>query len=799
MAYQQQPEEGIWDTDIGDVVPALRRKPTINEKASQYSRQTGLSHHILLNDKLGPTTHNHSYPRQSDDEIEAEDEDDDEDEETCITSNHDKVLEEFHNALKRGKVDVEDFMCRQPPQVQQNIGKKGTDGRTLLHKIFSQTGPKKFGERRILCKWIMSRYPELYRETQDDGRTILHIAAQKFNDGINDRVTFFIQEFTQQTSVLLLNSKLIHQIMPHIRKCDGKLVAIILGLPEDAEEDSNPPANVHLDDEHGNSVLHLAARYDHHDSPEAIQTQLRLVETVLKSCPNALKQRNKDGHSPYQYRLDTYFNHFPRAKDSDDIPLHDDKIAMFLKDKIMHIQDRDQTIRLLHGDVQEREIHLDLVELENRTYPVSRNDLEVLVQSLKFENILQYVQIPRYPFSTRGTAATSADDTETNRDGIGRRDFKLIFDLLHKKGVKKIIKLIVDDDEDTPHSDEIIEQLSCFEIEEWDWRKMDICSEVIRTAAPHVQQVFLYSSGNNSVLHGWSCSDGLNQLKNLREVHTFIRRRLESEERTKKYAADFKTRMTANCGPGVRISEPRIQKATGRIDQSWFPGSDKMATNAWLENMDKFVSFITNLPDEIKSQPAVRVAIIDDGIDSMQPGLKDSIEDGVTFYTQRGKFVNRTNPYYFSSTGHGTLMAQLVLRVCPKAQLYIARLNQGHSSSGSIQPTAESAAKAIRWAIKKRVHIISMSWTIEKTNKNARQIEELEAAIKEAHKSRILMFGAASDQGYNSSGKPYYPAKGTGVICIGAAKGSGHAEEVAEKDSDYLFPGGTLGIKLPRP
>jgi len=109
--------------------------------------------------------------------------------------------------------------------------------------------------------------------------------------------------------------------------------------------------------------------------------------------------------------------------------------------------------------------------------------------------------------------------------------------------------------------------------------------------------------------------------------------------------------------------------------------------------MDKFVSFITNLPDEIKSQPAVRVAIIDDGIDSMQPGIKDSIEDGVTFYTQREKFVNRTNPYYFSSTGHGTLMAQLVLRVCPKAQLYIARLNQGHSSNGSIQPTAESAAK----------------------------------------------------------------------------------------------------------
>jgi hypothetical protein len=220
--------------------------------------------------------------------------------------------------------------------------------------------------------------------------------------------------------------------------------------------------------------------------------------------------------------------------------------------------------------------------------------LEVLVTSLKFENILQYVQIPRYPF--RGTATTPSDDARTNRDGVGRRDFELIFDLLYNKKVKKIIKLIVDDDEDIPHSDEIIEKLSRFEIEEWDWRKMDICSEVIRTAAPDVQQVFLYSSGNNSVLRGWSCSDGLNQLKKvsiaspmnkkscidtlykLREVHTFIRRRLESEDRTKKYATDFKTRMIDNCGPGVHISDPRIQTATGRTDQSWFPGSDKMAT-----------------------------------------------------------------------------------------------------------------------------------------------------------------------------------------------------------------------------
>jgi predicted metal-dependent peptidase len=111
----------------------------------------------------------------------------------------------------------------------------------------------------------------------------------------------------------------------------------------------------------------------------------------------------------------------------------------------------------------ESQIHLDLVELEHRNCAASVNDLEGLVQSLKFENILQYVQIPRNLFSSTTKVASSIEDTE-HQDGIGRTDFKLIFELLKKKGVSKIIKLIVDDDEDTPHSDDVIETLRCFNI-----------------------------------------------------------------------------------------------------------------------------------------------------------------------------------------------------------------------------------------------------------------------------------------------------------------------------------------------
>jgi len=112
--------------------------------------------------------------------------------------------------------------------------------------------------------------------------------------------------------------------------------------------------------------------------------------------------------------------------------------------------------------------------------------------------------------------------------------------------------------------------------------------------------------------------------------------------------------------------------------------------------MDKFVNFIANLPVKLPLQKAIRVAIIDDGTDFMGPGhFNDSIKEGRSFFTKQNENHTRIVPYYFSSTGHGTLMAKYVLKICPKAHLYIARLDQGYSSNGTVQPTAESAAKVI--------------------------------------------------------------------------------------------------------
>jgi len=131
------------------------------------------------------------------------------------------------------------------------------------------------------------------------------------------------------------------------------------------------------------------------------------------------------------------------------------------------------------------------------------------------------VEIPARLFPAKETETpTVKPAANLDATGSGRKDFQMIFAGLKRKGVKKIIRLVVDDDAETPHSDEVIEELSCFEIEEWDWRRIDLCSERIKIAAPRVRTLSLYSSGNSAVLWSWSGVDGLPGLEYVRHPVT---------------------------------------------------------------------------------------------------------------------------------------------------------------------------------------------------------------------------------------------------------------------------------------
>jgi hypothetical protein len=159
-------------------------------------------------------------------------------------------------------------------------------------------------------------------------------------------------------------------------------------------------------------------------------------------------------------------------------------------------------------------IFLDLSGYQTMT----KGDLKKIISILKFEDILQFVDIPKIIAEDSNVANIKKSRGRTSRpDGGGRTDLEEVFGFL--KGVHTIIKVTVNDLEPPTHTDEAIETaLKNKGVEIWDWRKVDLCSEVIRKVAGDVREVHLYWGGKNVVLRGWSEEEGLPQLRKLEKI-----------------------------------------------------------------------------------------------------------------------------------------------------------------------------------------------------------------------------------------------------------------------------------------
>jgi subtilisin family serine protease len=96
--------------------------------------------------------------------------------------------------------------------------------------------------------------------------------------------------------------------------------------------------------------------------------------------------------------------------------------------------------------------------------------------------------------------------------------------------------------------------------------------------------------------------------------------------------------------------------------------------------------------------------------------------------------------------------------------------------------------KAIEWAMKKKVDLISMSFGLTAPQ------SDIQRAIKTAAAQNILMFAAASNQG--GTQEPTFPASDSSVMCIYAADGNGNRS----KTNPQTIPGesrfSTVGIAL---
>jgi subtilisin family serine protease len=96
--------------------------------------------------------------------------------------------------------------------------------------------------------------------------------------------------------------------------------------------------------------------------------------------------------------------------------------------------------------------------------------------------------------------------------------------------------------------------------------------------------------------------------------------------------------------------------------------------------------------------------------------------------------------------------------------------------------------KAIEWAIKKKVDIISMSFGLTAPQSG------IQHAIKTAAANNILMFAAASNQGQGH--EPTFPASDSSVMCIYAADGNGNKSKTNPQTIAGKSRFSTVGIAL---
>ncbi|SPO02208.1 uncharacterized protein DNG_04881 [Cephalotrichum gorgonifer] len=406
---------------------------------------------------------------------------------------------------------------------------------------------------------------------------------------------------------------------------------------------------------------------------------------------------------------------------------------------------------------------------------------------------------------------------------VGSSDFYIFFKWLkQERKVNRVIEVIVEDLEPTgrrPHSDKAIKEcLSGLKVETWEWRRMDIPADVIfNTCGEHISTLYLYCSGLKAVLQSWADSNGLVRLKHLKYVHVNVYQGLESAKTIEKYIHEFKEELNAMYERSWQ-RRLKIDHATAPNRSSHWAGGDPGAPDVksesepgykeqeWLKCMDDFAEFMDLLDNE-RGEP-VKVALIDDGVKTSYEGLSNNVKSGwshsVAGLGRTGGGTQRVplRGYNSSHTGHGTVMAYYIRRVCPKVQLYVAKLQPAENTdSDGNQPTfsVTSATDAINWAVEKGVHVICMSWAIDKAS--GPDGDALRNAIHKAASKSILIC-AHPDKGQGQTNDTFpYSADTRRILCIGAANQDGMRwDKIDANDTscNYFFPGVELGIQVRR-
>lgn len=178
---------------------------------------------------------------------------------------------------------------------------------------------------------------------------------------------------------------------------------------------------------------------------------------------------------------------------------------------------------------------------------------------------------------------------------------------------------------------------------------------------------------------------------------------------------------------------------------------------------------------------AIKIAIIDSGIDANHPDIKNSIKENIRI----SELVECSN----NNTDHGTAVAGIIcahpqnekglLGIVDNAQIY--SIDVTDNSNGSVETS--SLINGINIAVEKNVDIINISIGVLNDN------QQLHNAIKRAYEAGIVIVSSAGNFMDKSL---LYPSAYKEVICVGSKSKDGEIispkspESFDEKSIIYL-------------
>ncbi|KAG5762508.1 hypothetical protein H9Q72_009387 [Fusarium xylarioides] len=171
----------------------------------------------------------------------------------------------------------------------------------------------------------------------------------------------------------------------------------------------------------------------------------------------------------------------------------------------------------------------------------------------------------------------------------------------------------------------------------------------------------------------------------------------------------------------------------------------RQLSQQWFENYDRLKE--TLQPEVLETglgYGRIKIAVLDTGINL----------DDHDYYRDFGiiaeykDYVNSNGSSPDDETGHGSAAASLLVRTCPNASLYLARVLRTNNPT---RAEVKNVVDAIDWATKHEVDIITMALGFKEYQ------PEIAKAVARARSKQILIFSAASNSQNMES--IYFPAK----------------------------------------